>query len=168
MHFDINIKNYGSSYALLSEAEVDTAVVFVHGFGGDASETWLEFQSLVDAEEHETAYRSVDLYFYSFDSVNTLIPVAAAHITRFVRDVIQQASCDVFDTNLGSHLEWFVSEGEIASTSNENIDQMFIGCVIYAGTTVLSYWFPITGLIIIFALQALWVIVSVTEDEKLT
>jgi hypothetical protein len=43
--------------------------------------------------------------------------------------------------------------------------QMFVGLVIYAGTTVLSYWFPITGFIIIFSAQALWII---DEDEKLT
>jgi TMEM175 potassium channel family protein len=46
--------------------------------------------------------------------------------------------------------------------------QMFVGLVIYAGTTVLSYWFPITGFIIIFSAQALWIIVAVNEDEKLT
>ncbi len=45
---------------------------------------------------------------------------------------------------------------------------MFIGPVIYAGTTVLSYWFPVTGVIIIFSAQALWIVVSVNEDEKLT
>jgi hypothetical protein len=42
--------------------------------------------------------------------------------------------------------------------------QMLIGCVIYAGTTVLSFWFPITGVIVIFLSQALWIVVSVSED----
>jgi uncharacterized membrane protein len=45
--------------------------------------------------------------------------------------------------------------------------QTFTGCVIYAGTTVLAYWFPITAVIIIFLSQALWIIVSVNEDETL-
>ncbi len=44
--------------------------------------------------------------------------------------------------------------------------QRLVGCVMYAGTTVLSYWFPITAVIIIFSCQALWIIVSVNEDEK--
>jgi uncharacterized membrane protein len=42
--------------------------------------------------------------------------------------------------------------------------QMFMGSVIYAGTTVLAYWFPIAVVIIIFLSQALWIIVSVNEN----
>ena len=45
--------------------------------------------------------------------------------------------------------------------------QMFVGSVLYAATTVLSYSFPVTGFIIIFLSQALWIIMSVNEDEKL-
>jgi uncharacterized membrane protein len=44
--------------------------------------------------------------------------------------------------------------------------QMLVGCLIYAGTTVLSYWFPLAGVVIIFLSQALWIVISVTEDEQ--
>jgi uncharacterized membrane protein len=61
------------------------------------------------------------------------------------------------------HLEEMTRPGALWPTTM----QMFIGSGIYAGTTVLSYWFPITGFIIILFTQALWIIVSVNEDEKL-
>jgi uncharacterized membrane protein len=46
--------------------------------------------------------------------------------------------------------------------------QMLSGCVIYAATTILAYWFPITAVIIMFSCQALWIVVSVNQDEKRT
>ncbi len=45
--------------------------------------------------------------------------------------------------------------------------QTFGGSVLYAGTTIISYWFPVIGFSMIFASQALWIILSVGEDEKL-
>ena len=42
----------------------------------------------------------------------------------------------------------------------------FSGLPIYAGTTVISYWFPTTGLVIIFGLEVLWIVMSVGSNEK--
>ena len=45
--------------------------------------------------------------------------------------------------------------------------QTIAGALLYAGTTVVSYWFPVAGFIVIFASQVLWIIVSIGEDETL-
>jgi uncharacterized membrane protein len=44
--------------------------------------------------------------------------------------------------------------------------QMLCGTSLYVATTILSYWFPITALIVIFANHLLWIVVSVGEDEQ--
>ena len=46
--------------------------------------------------------------------------------------------------------------------------QMITGSLIYACATVISYWFPIAGFVIIFATQALWIVVSIGEDETVS
>ena len=43
--------------------------------------------------------------------------------------------------------------------------QIASGLLVYGGTTIVSYWFPITGLLIILGFQILWVVMSVGDDE---
>jgi uncharacterized membrane protein len=38
--------------------------------------------------------------------------------------------------------------------------QIFSGLPVYAGTTIISYWFPIIGLIVIFGMELLWIVMS--------
>lgn len=87
-----NIPNYGKSYALLSRAtDVDTAVVFVHGFGGDPVKTWLNFQGLVD--QYAASYpwwTTTDMFFYSYDSVHTPIRYNTTLLGNFVHDIWNQ------------------------------------------------------------------------------
>lgn len=44
--------------------------------------------------------------------------------------------------------------------------QTLSGTVLYLGTTVASYWFPVTGLVVIVACQILWIVMSVSEAER--
>ena len=53
-----------------------------------------------------------------------------------------------------------------AAVKNVTI-QIFSGLPVYAGTMVISNWFPITGLMIIFGLEVLWITMSVGSNEKM-
>lgn len=69
------IPGYGKSYAMLARTEaVDTAIIFVHGFNGNPTSTWRNFQGLVD--EYTTNYpwwASSDMFFYAYESLQTPI-----------------------------------------------------------------------------------------------
>ena len=43
--------------------------------------------------------------------------------------------------------------------------QMLCGSALYAGTTIAAYWFPVIAFLVIFASQAIWIILSVTDDQ---
>jgi hypothetical protein len=45
--------------------------------------------------------------------------------------------------------------------------QMFSGLVALAITTLISYWFPMSGVIIISSLEILWVILAIGSEEEL-
>jgi hypothetical protein len=45
VHHRVPIPDFPGSYALAADAErVETAIVFVHGFLGDAFRTWVDFR----------------------------------------------------------------------------------------------------------------------------
>jgi pimeloyl-ACP methyl ester carboxylesterase len=80
------IVGYGKSYALLSNApNVSTAVIFVHGFGGNPTSTWTNFQGLVDEYSGKFPYwTNSDLFFFAYDSLHTPIRRNAALLGDFV------------------------------------------------------------------------------------
>ena len=43
--------------------------------------------------------------------------------------------------------------------------QTLAGTAVYVCTTVISYWFPVTGLVVIVACQILWIVMSISETE---
>lgn len=83
------IPGYGKSYALLSKADgVDTAVIFVHGFGGKPTSTWRDFQGLVDEYSEEyTWWAASDMFFYDYESLHTPIRRNAKLLGDFVESV---------------------------------------------------------------------------------
>jgi uncharacterized membrane protein len=52
------------------------------------------------------------------------------------------------------------------ATTKKATIQIASGLLVYGGTAVISYWFPITGLIIILVSLILWVVMSVGDYEK--
>ena len=70
-HFYARIAGHDGACALLTDrAEMDTAIVFVHGFGGDPTKTWLNFQALVDCSTiNPQLWSRSDLYYYRYSSV---------------------------------------------------------------------------------------------------
>jgi hypothetical protein len=70
---------------------VDTAVIFVHGFAGDAVKTWLNFQGLADAYPQQYPWwAAADMFFYSYDSIRTPIRRNARLLGNFVEAVWQR------------------------------------------------------------------------------
>src|SRR5260370_15133055 len=78
------IPDRDGSVCLLSLAEeVDTAVVFVHGFLGDATSTWEHFPYLIDACAGEYPWwNNTDAFFYKYRGSHR-IPIAV-HSEEFL------------------------------------------------------------------------------------
>jgi pimeloyl-ACP methyl ester carboxylesterase len=74
------------SHALLSqEASTDTAIIFVHGFGGSAQKTWRDFHRLIDERADDYKWwKDSDVFFFQYDSVTKPIAVTAHHLLSFV------------------------------------------------------------------------------------
>jgi hypothetical protein len=87
-----SIPGYGASYALLSKAEsVDTAAIFVHGFSGKPTSTWINFQCLAD--EYSAKYpwwTTLDMYFYAYESLHTPIRFNSKRLAEFTESVWQR------------------------------------------------------------------------------
>jgi hypothetical protein len=83
------IPGYGKSYALSSKAQgADTAVVFVHGFGGKPTSTWKDFHGLVDEYSGQyTWWATSDLFFFAYESLRTPIRHNATLLGDFIEDV---------------------------------------------------------------------------------
>jgi pimeloyl-ACP methyl ester carboxylesterase len=78
-----------SSHAYLSSApRKDTAVVFVHGLGGDGLGTWGEFPMLVDELQREYPFwRKCDLYFFGYSSTESQPALFAEKSRDFVSNI---------------------------------------------------------------------------------
>jgi hypothetical protein len=75
---------FPGSYALLSaNSAPDAAMVFVHGFLGDANETWLQTQWMIDSPEFSWWGHS-DLFFLHYRSFRDSIDQSAYTLLRFV------------------------------------------------------------------------------------
>jgi pimeloyl-ACP methyl ester carboxylesterase len=77
----------GPSYALVSDSNsVDTAVVYVHGFLGDAQSTWEELQYNVDRLPKEP-FRDVDLFFYDYPAEDNFVHLSAVNLRGFLSQI---------------------------------------------------------------------------------
>jgi pimeloyl-ACP methyl ester carboxylesterase len=83
------ISHHFPSYALLAEeVGTETAVIFVHGFGGDSVKTWRDFQRMMD--ECNDAYpwwKTYDAFFYEYNSLTKPVAVTAHHLLAFIESV---------------------------------------------------------------------------------
>jgi pimeloyl-ACP methyl ester carboxylesterase len=82
------IDGFDKSYAMLCHTIPDTAIIFVHGFGGKATSTWRGFHGLVD--EYSPDYKwwtTSDMFFYAYESLHTPIRRNADLLVDFVERV---------------------------------------------------------------------------------
>ncbi len=90
-HFYHYFHAYPDSFALVSpQTGVKTAVVFVHGFGGDASETWANFQLAVDDERVlGPEFAQTDLFFLGYQSVWERMGSSVDRLKSFIESLVE-------------------------------------------------------------------------------
>ena len=83
-HFPIKLTGSRKGVALLSRRPPENAIVFVHGFGGNPSATWVGFERLInELDEQRVAWSHCDLFFYGYRSHNQITPLAE-DLLRFI------------------------------------------------------------------------------------
>ena len=88
MHGTGFVRNYPGSYVLAAPSlPPASAVIFVHGFGGDATKTWQHAQELVDIEPYRSALQRTDLFFYDYECTRHEIPYSADDLNTFITQV---------------------------------------------------------------------------------
>jgi pimeloyl-ACP methyl ester carboxylesterase len=81
-HLRFALDGFGESFVLATLApDVDSAIVFVHGFLGDAHATWLNFPELID---DSPGWERTDLYFLSYDSFRSSVRAGADELARLL------------------------------------------------------------------------------------
>ncbi|MBZ5636234.1 MAG: hypothetical protein LAO55_24155 [Acidobacteriia bacterium] len=88
------------SYAKISQKEnVDTAVIFVHGWNGGADKTWYNFQGLVDSSERCEHWEKCDLFFFEYESVWNHIATSSGGLWDFLEGIYPEPKDDWFAAN---------------------------------------------------------------------
>lgn len=101
-HFHYLIDPPGSFVLIAPSDTAETAVVFVHGFGGDAAGTWAHFQQLIhDREDFREYYAAVDLYFVQYEAVWESINSSADRLATFLAKVVFDPDSPQFKVALG-------------------------------------------------------------------
>ena len=77
----LNWGSYGKLRAVLAKASHRRAVLFVHGYGGDALGTWSRFHEMLP-EEAQCAHH--DLFFYEYDGLYANMDASAASFRRLL------------------------------------------------------------------------------------
>jgi hypothetical protein len=88
-----------SQALLVQSPHAESAVVFVHGWGGSAARTWEEFPWCV-ASMREAA--SSDAYFLDYPSILPQVPFCAARFRKFLFDLVHDPIGRVVNPSLPS------------------------------------------------------------------
>jgi pimeloyl-ACP methyl ester carboxylesterase len=91
MHMTVFFPAFPGSVVLLSPSKVvKDAIVFVHGFWGDATTTWQQFQKLIGDTSFAAAFADVDLYFYDYPSTKRSVARATDRFQEFLDAILIQ------------------------------------------------------------------------------
>lgn len=86
-HTLVELPRPETAYALLTTGS-EIAIVFVHGYYGNAYSTWNDFQHLVDQPiDGSQIWNKSDLYFYDYGS-NAQVQPLAEELRSFLRDIV--------------------------------------------------------------------------------
>jgi hypothetical protein len=97
-HVPVTFNRFHGSLALLSIIPPRSAVVFVHGFDGDPTKTWVDFHGMmrIDGNQIQT-WRDRDLFFYSYISRDQ-IPSLAEDFLDFLTSIAKVKAQDHIDS----------------------------------------------------------------------
>lgn len=80
---------FEGSFVLISPSEnISTAIVFVHGFGGNSLGTWDKFQLMVDDPYWTASFFEADLFFFQYKSVWERIHSSTDRFLKFLDQVV--------------------------------------------------------------------------------
>jgi hypothetical protein len=101
-HYCHYFNRFPGSFALISPSErANRAVIFVHGFGGDACETWSNFHSLVDdLREIESWSGATDFFFFDYRAVWERIESSVDRVLEFIKAIIPSPDSTHFEVDL--------------------------------------------------------------------
>ncbi len=89
-----------ASYALVSDAEsADTAIVYVHGFLGDASTTWEQVQYYVDRLRDEP-FKNSDLYFFDYPAEGQFVQASVGRLRSFLTQIYPSPPSALLEVHL--------------------------------------------------------------------
>jgi len=106
MHCRADIGYYQGSYVLLTDDVPDTAIVFVHGFAGNAVTTWVDFHAQIDGRQYGPAFKKTDVFFYSYDSTANFVWQSANRLGNFIEHVVGKMSKDTLRLWLPQGRDW--------------------------------------------------------------
>src|SRR2546426_524830 len=110
MHFRVDVHGFAGTHGWLTEEAPTTALVFVHGFFGDAVTTWQDFQGLIDHEAQLQDFSKLDLYFYDFASDRLNVQQVVNDLSGLLHDVVLNLSEHAFRLGLGGEWEWLIAD----------------------------------------------------------
>jgi pimeloyl-ACP methyl ester carboxylesterase len=80
------------SKAILARNPSGKAIIFVHGYGGNAIETWSKFDSLLPESQSCTSH---DLIFYGYDGIRADTVASASIFLEFLEDMFTNAAAKI-------------------------------------------------------------------------
>jgi hypothetical protein len=92
-----------SQVILLQKMPAQTAIVFVHGWGGSAGGTWEFFPKAVATLP---ASASSDVYLLDYPSTNHQVPFCAAQFRNFLLDLLQHPMDRIVNLSLPRGASW--------------------------------------------------------------
>ena len=96
-HVPVTFKRFQGSTALLSLIPPRSAVVFIHGFDGDPTKTWVDYPGMMPVDGKKIQiWRERDLFFYSYVSYDQ-IPSLAEDFLDFLTSVAKVKAHDYLD-----------------------------------------------------------------------
>jgi pimeloyl-ACP methyl ester carboxylesterase len=98
-HFAVRLKTSARSFGLLSLGAPEVGVIFVHGFLGNPSGTWVDFEHMVDVNLGKGFWQKCDLFFYGYVSRNQVRPLAEVFL-EFLKFVAARNEGPLIKTDL--------------------------------------------------------------------